>query len=136
VEQLPNLVAGQDGGDARRSDGANGIEPADVPFEDALVEEQQGREGLVLRTGGDAALDGEVGQEGLHFGRAHGVGVPDVVKANEPLCPIDVGLFGAVGVVLGAGGMANAVEQFHGVLPWQGLTGKRRVSQPRRSVRF
>src|SRR5262249_30839146 len=49
-----------------------------------LVEEQQGRERLVLGRGADVAADGQVGQEPVDLGGAHGGGVADAVE--EPAC--------------------------------------------------
>ncbi len=39
-------------------------------MEDLAVEEEEGREGLVLGGGGDVSFHGEVGEEGLDFGGA------------------------------------------------------------------
>ena len=57
-------------------------------------------------------MGGDVGKEGFDFGGAHLGGVAFVVEEDEAADPLDVGLFGAVGVVAGTEGGADAVEQF------------------------
>ena len=37
-----------------------------------------------------------------------------VMKENEPFCPFYMGVFGAIGVVLGSKGVAHLVEQLFG----------------------
>jgi len=48
-------------------------------LQDFAVEEEKGAEGLGLGGGGDLFLDGQMGQKGGNFGRAHGFGVTLVV---------------------------------------------------------
>ena len=53
-----------------------------------------------------------MGQEGLDFGGAHGLGVAFLVEKNETPDPVDVSLFGAIGIVLEAQGIAELIEKF------------------------
>jgi hypothetical protein len=50
-------------------------------------------------------------------GGAKGVGMLDAMKADVAKDPVDVALFGAVGIVLDAQQAANLVEEFHGGPP-------------------
>ena len=79
--------------------------------EDLAIEEEQRAEGLVLRGGGDVALDGQVGEERLDLRAAHIFGVALAVEQDEAPDPIDVGLLGADGVVLDANRVAHLIEQ-------------------------
>lgn len=67
---------------------------------DFTVEDEEGAEGLLLGGGGDVVINGEVGEEG--FDVAHAECVLFAVKEDEVFDPIDVGLFGADGVVFEA----------------------------------
>jgi hypothetical protein len=78
------------------------------------IEEEEGTEGLVLGGGGDVFFDGEVGEEGFDFGDAHVSGVPFVMEEDVAAYPLDVGLFGLVGVVFKSEGVADLVEEFFG----------------------
>jgi hypothetical protein len=49
---------------------------------------------------------------GLCFRRAHFNGMAFVVEKDERRDPIHVGLFGAVGIVFGADGVAHLIEKF------------------------
>lgn len=71
AQQGGDLRAIQNGGQpgrALRSDEA--VEPGQDHAEHFLVEEEQGRQGLVLRRGGNLALVGEVVEEPLDVGGA------------------------------------------------------------------
>jgi len=59
-------------------------------------------ERLVLGGGGNLAFGCEVGDESLYFLGAHVFGMALLVEEYVAFDPIHVGLFGAVGVVLGA----------------------------------
>ena len=67
---------------------------------------------LVLRGGGDPALDGEVREEGVHLRFGHRVRVSLVVEENVPPSPVVVGVFRAKGIMADAAGAAKPVEQF------------------------
>ncbi len=83
----------------------------DFLLEDFAVEEEDGAEGLILCGCGDVAFSGEVGEEGADFGCAH-LGVLFAMEEDVAANPVDVGFFGAVGVVFGAEGVGELVEQF------------------------
>ena len=79
-------------------------------MEDFAVEKEDGGEGLVLGGGGNAAFASEVEEVGLDFGGAHFEGVAFFVEEDVAAHPFEVGLFGAVGVVLEAEGVLHLVE--------------------------
>ena len=89
-------------------------------MDDFAIEEEDGGEGLVLGRGGDIAFMGEVEEESLdpstgsgqRFLGAHLAGMAFVVEKNEAAHPVDVSLFGAVGVVLGAQDVTSLIEKF------------------------
>src|SRR6185503_8253029 len=62
--------------------------------------------------GGDVAIDSKVSEEGRNFAFAHFPRMAFVVKDNELLYPINIGLFSADAVMLDAQGVAHLVEQF------------------------
>jgi hypothetical protein len=91
--------------------GAGGLDGGvEGAVEDLAVEEEEGAEGLVLGGGGDVVIDGEVGEEGLDLGGAHIGGVFFAVKEDEAYDPVDVGLFGAEGVVFEAEFVSHLIE--------------------------
>jgi len=57
-------------------------------------------------------------EEGFDFGCGHGGGVAEFVEADEACDPVDVGLFGADGVVFEAQRIADLIEQFPGCWLW------------------
>jgi len=64
---------------------------------------------------GDAAHAieaGELCEEGLDFWVSHFFGVAFVVEDKVAFDPIEVSLFGAVGVVLGAQDVTSLIEKF------------------------
>ncbi len=73
-------------------------------------------------------MDGEVGEECLDFGRAHVFGVAFVMEEDVAFNPVFVGLLGAVGVVFGANGVGDLVEEFAGRFWLQTLSHKRWVA--------
>ena len=77
------------------------------------VEEEQGREGLVLRRGCHLPLDGQMGQESPYVGFVEFKRVPGAVVEHEASRPADVGFFRAEAEVLRAAGPAHLIEQFH-----------------------
>ena len=56
-------------------------------------------------------IDSEVGQEGLHLGSAHLLGMALVVEEDEAFDPVDVGLAGARRVVHETDGVIHLFEQ-------------------------
>lgn len=89
----------------------------DLFEQDVAVEEEDGAEGLILGGCGDVPLGGEVCDEGLNFRDSHFGGMALIMMEDVALAPIEVGLFGTVGVVLGTDGVAKLVEEF---FPLQG----------------
>jgi hypothetical protein len=83
-------------------------------FEHFAVEEEEGAEGLVLGAGSHLLLCGQVSEEGFDFRCSHILGVAFVVEEDVAFDSVDVGLFGAVGIMLAAQGMAHLVQQFWG----------------------
>jgi hypothetical protein len=83
---------------------------------------QQRAEGLVLGTGGNVFFHRQVGQKGLDLRCAHFGRVAHIVEVDVAFDPIDIGCFGADGVVFEAQGITHPVEQlsvggFYGVPP-------------------
>ena len=61
---------------------------------------------------GNVPFDGQVGDEGLDFLRAHVFGVALVVEENVTRDPVFVCFFGAGGVMFNADGVADLIEEF------------------------
>ena len=59
----------------------------------------------------------EVGEEGRDFGSAYLFRVPLIVEEDEAFNPVDIGFFGAEGVMLAADGIAHLVEECPGAFP-------------------
>jgi len=74
------------------------------------IEKEQGAVGLVLGRRGDLSIHGQMGEKGFDFRRAHVARMTLVVEENETFDPIDVGFFGADGVVLESDGVSYLVE--------------------------
>ena len=111
-EERAHLVAREhDGKPARALCAHGGAEPLELALEDGPVEEEMRGERLVLRRGGDAALDGEVREEGHDLERAHLVGMALSVEEDEAADPVDVGVLGAARQVAQARALAHAVEE-------------------------
>jgi hypothetical protein len=111
---LPDFVFGQDCGDvgvflARKAlmEGSTSLFVEDVTVE-------EGTEGLISGRGGDVLFDSQMGDEGLDLIGAHVFGVAFIMKEDVAFDPVLAGLFGAVGVVFGADGVAHLIEQFAG----------------------
>lgn len=112
-DDAEGLVSGEDGGEALGAFSADGVEgKIALHSEHLTVEEEEGSEGLILGGGGDASLDGEVGEEGLDFWGAHLAGVAFVVEEDEAFDPGDIGLLGTDGIVLTADRIADLVQEF------------------------
>jgi hypothetical protein len=61
--------------------------------------------------GGNVFLDGEVREEGFGLWLAHVGRVPELVEADEAAELVEVGLFGAVGIVLDPESIPDLGEQ-------------------------
>lgn len=81
-------------------------------MEEVTVEKEDGADGLVLGGGGGFAIDDEVGDELVDLCDAHFFGVAFVVVEDVLADPVDVGFFGAGGVLFEANEIAVLVEQF------------------------
>lgn len=66
----------------------------------------------VLGGGGDVAFNGEVDEEGPNFVCAHFGGALFVVEEHVAADPIEVGFFGAIGVMFGAQGIGDTFDTF------------------------
>src|SRR4051812_24849878 len=96
--------------------------------ENAVAEEDEGAQCLILGRSRDASLHGEVVQEGSGFGGGHLSGVATVIEADEGADPVDVGLFGAWRVVQAA---ENVPHRFEVVATSMADRGQRRWSRER-----
>jgi hypothetical protein len=90
---------------------AQGIQSRQLDAQHLLIQKQQGGKRLVLGAGRDVAPDRQVGEEAFDLGRPHGVGVAEVVKADEALGPGGVAVRGAGRELADTAGPADAVEQ-------------------------
>jgi hypothetical protein len=116
VDNGEGFLLGEDGGKGFGFFGADEVGGEfDFLVENVAIQEDDGAEGLVLGGGGEAALGGEVGDEGLDFGDAHVFGMAFIVEEDVAANPVYVGLFGAVGVMLDANGVADLFEEFFGL---------------------
>lgn len=82
----------------------------ELPLEHVPVKEEDGAESLVLGGSGDVPLGGKVDDERLDFGNTHLGGVALFVVEDIAFAPVDVGLFGAIGIVFCPDGIAELVE--------------------------
>lgn len=112
------FVFRENGGDAFASFGADEAEIGLVEFEveDVAVEEENGTNDLILGGGGGFAVYDEVGDKLFNFVRSHFFGMAFVVVENVLPHPLDVGLFGAWGVLFEADGFFVLFEEFFGFL--------------------
>lgn len=83
--------------------------------QDGAVEEENRAECLVLGGGGNFAVGGEVGDKCADFLDAKVFWVLLFMKDDVAFDPVDIGLFGAVGVVFGAQGFLDLLKQFFGL---------------------
>ena len=122
-DHAPDLIAGQDDGQAPGLLGPHGVDGFRIQVlpEHLAVEKEEGVQGLVLGRGRHVPIYGQVREKLLDLGGAHLARVAFVVKEDEAPDPTDVGLFGAGRVVLDSDGLTDAVEQFllfaHGFAP-------------------
>ena len=101
----------RNGRQLRRPFGSDDLtEVADILLDDVLVEEEDAAEGLVLRGGGDVAVDGQVGQEAVDFNGSHLGGMAFAVEEDEALDPVNIGMFSADRVVSHPDSIAQIVE--------------------------
>jgi hypothetical protein len=111
-QQVGHLVSGEDDREAHRPlralDTRN--EPQ-ITEKNALVEEDQRVQGLVLCGRADVPPDRDVGEKGSDFVGAQLARVPDPVVKDESLDPVDVRLLGSGAVVEPADGRSDAIEQ-------------------------
>jgi hypothetical protein len=77
-------------------------------FQHLAVEEQKGAEGLILSGGSDIFVHCQVGQEGFDLGSAHLGRMADVVEVDVAFDPVDVGLFGADGIMFDPDGVTGS----------------------------
>jgi hypothetical protein len=98
--------------------GTDGVKFTKVDTKNIAIEEEDGREGLVLRAGGDAMLDGEIGEKGFDMGSAKRVGMLESrwcpMEANVAFDPIGVAILGGASQVAKASDVADLIEKFHG----------------------
>ena len=92
--------------------------------EEALVEEENGAEGLVLGGRGGTAVDGEGVEEGGDLARTKLPRVAAVVKPDELADPVGVGFLGPCGVVKATKGRTNGVEEGQGMVLARGGAGR------------
>jgi len=91
-------------------------------MKDVAIEEKDGSQCLILGGGGNFFDRCEVGEELVDFGRAHFFGVAFVMEEDVFLCPVDVGVASARGIVFEVDGLA-LVEEFF-LFPWRGRLGQ------------
>lgn len=100
---------------ARQTSGApralQPVQPGEGLLQDLPIEEHQRGERLVLSRGRHLPVARQVIQEGAHLGFAEIPGVAPAGKYNEPLHPVDVGLFDARAVVTPANRFAHYCEE-------------------------
>ena len=92
--------------------GTHDVEVVERKVEDIAVEEQEGRESLVLSGGSNLFLGGKVAEELFDFGRPHCAGVAEFVEADKTFVPLDIGFLSADGVSAQADSFADAVGEF------------------------
>jgi hypothetical protein len=125
-EDGQGVAAGEDGREVLGALGPlEGVELGHVEVKDALVEEEEGAEGLVLGGGRGAAVDGEVGEEGGDLGGAEGTRVATFVEADEVADTVEVCRFGAGGIVVAAEGGAGGLDEGRGPILGRGGRGWR-----------
>jgi len=87
-----------------------------IAVEHLLEQEQECGKGLILRTGGDMAIDGQVGQERIdfrvsHFVRVPPLAIPVTIEPEKPFDPLDIGFFAANGHMEQAHFRAHLIQQ-------------------------
>jgi hypothetical protein len=116
-DHLPDFFFGQDRGHVFGSFGPHQFEgQIQILAQYLAVWEQQRSEGLVLCRSSRVFLYGQVGEKLADFLLTHFQRMLFVVIENKALGPVDVGLLGAVGIVLEPNCIAHLVEQLLGSL--------------------
>ena len=122
IQQFRNLRTGHHDGNVSASVPTHGVEFAEFDLQDVAVQKEDGRECLILCTGGNATLDRQMGQECFDFRGGHVLRMPPpggcAVEADELFDPGQVGLLGSETEVLDADYTACIFEERHGrILP-------------------
>src|SRR6266571_1305628 len=119
-----NLRPREDHGEPRRAPGANdALEPWQLPAQHLVVEEEQGRQRLVLGRGADPALRGEAGEKIADLTFSHVGGVSLAVVQDESSDPSDVRLFGPGAEVPAAELLTDSIEKPGGLAAQVGRRG-------------
>lgn len=95
------------------------LQPGQIMAQHLGVEEQQSRQGLAVSRWRHRAVIGQVRQKGFHLRPAHLGRMPQPMKADEGLHPVDVGLLGAQAVMHQAQPFAQLVKYPYGPQWWQ-----------------
>ena len=118
IQQFRNLRTGHHDGNVSASVPADGVECAQFELQHVAIQEEKGRECLILCAGGNATLQGQVCEERLDFGGGHVFGMFPAsrcaVEADELFDPGQVGLLGSETEVLDADYPACIFEERHG----------------------
>jgi len=115
-EENLHFVFGKDNRQRRGLLGAHQVNALiNLLLQDVAVKKENGRESLSLGGGGDLAIDGQVGQEGRDFGRAHIFGMAELVEVDRAFDPIYVSFFGTDGIMFDTDSGAELVEEFWGL---------------------
>jgi hypothetical protein len=75
------------------------------------IEEKDSAQGLILRGGCYLLVCRQIGDVCLDFRHTHFGRMPFFMIKDIAFAPIDIGLFGAVGIMLGTNGIAKLIEQ-------------------------
>ena len=94
----------------RARNALNVVDEIEFSVEHLLVEKEQRAESLILGGCSDIPFDRQMGEKSGDFLLAHFVRMPLAMKENVTANPIDVGLFGADGVMFHAQMPADPIE--------------------------
>ena len=73
----------------RHDPGTHGVDlQVERLVQNMAIEKEQSAERLILCGSGNVLIHGEIGQEGLHLGCAHLLGMALVMKEDEALDPV------------------------------------------------
>lgn len=87
---------------------------SDLPADDMTIQERKRGERLVLRRSADFLFHGKMGEESIDLRLGHFVRMPYVMKEDEALDPMAVGLFRTAAVMAGPQRLAKTIEQLWG----------------------